>query len=112
VHFVKTTWGSVLLGPTVHYQESREDYESQRLPVEDFVEPARALLPDLTRADLQPGGTGIRAKLHGPDKTFADFIVERDRVNPAVIQAAGIDSPGLTSSLAIGERVARIWADS
>ena len=109
VHFVKTTWGSVLLGPTTDYQASRDDYEGGRRPVEAFLEPARKLLPELTLDDLQPGGTGIRAKLHGPDLTFADFIVERDRLNPLVIQAAGIDSPGLTSSLAIGQRVADIW---
>jgi L-2-hydroxyglutarate oxidase LhgO len=111
VHFVKTTWGSVLLGPTTCYIDARDDYESKRLPVEDFLEPARKLLPELTLADLQPGGTGIRAKLHGPDRSFADFIVDRDAKNPAVIQAAGIDSPGLTSSLAIGERVASLWAN-
>jgi glycerol-3-phosphate dehydrogenase len=110
LHLVKTTWGSVLLGPTTDYQESREDYESNRAPIEAFVEPAQTLLPELTRADLQPGSTGIRAKLHGPEQTFADFIVERDRRNPAVIQAAGIDSPGLTSALAIGARVAQLWA--
>jgi L-2-hydroxyglutarate oxidase LhgO len=110
VHFVRTTWGSVLLGPTTCYQDARDDYESNRLPVEDFLAPAQKLLPELTLNDLQPGGTGIRAKLHGPDRSFADFIVERDPENPAVIQASGIDSPGLTASLAIGERVARIWA--
>jgi len=109
VHLVKTTWGSVTLGPTTCYQDSREDYESNRLPIEAFLEPARALLPELTLADLQPGGTGIRAKLHGPDRTFEDFIVQRDPVNRQVIQAAGIDSPGLTSSLAIGVRIAEIW---
>jgi L-2-hydroxyglutarate oxidase LhgO len=64
----------------------------------------------VTLSDLQPGGSGIRAKLHGPDATFADFLIQRDTVNPRVIQASGIDSPGLTSSLAIGERVARIWS--
>lgn len=112
VHLTRTTWGSIALGPTIHYQESRDDYETGRLPLEDFVEPAQHLLPWVTLADLQPGGSGIRAKLHGPEKKFADFMVQRDEVNPRVIQASGIDSPGLTSSLAIGERVAAIWQAS
>jgi len=111
VHLARTMWGSVTLGPTIGYQESRDDYESGRLALVDFVEPARRLLPWVTLADLQPGGSGIRAKMHGPGQKFADFLIERDAVNPRVIQAAGIDSPGLTSCLAIGERVARIWAD-
>jgi L-2-hydroxyglutarate oxidase LhgO len=111
VHLAKTTWGSVTLGPTIHYQDSKDDYEGGRMPLEDFVEPARHMLPWVTINDLQPGGSGIRAKLQGPGMTVADFLIRRDPVNPRVIQASGIDSPGLTSSLAIGERVARIWAE-
>ena len=110
VHLARTTWGTVTLGPTIHYQDSKDDYESGRMTLEEFVEPAQRLLPWVTVNDLQPGGSGIRAKLHGPSLRFADFLIQRDSVNPRVIQASGIDSPGLTSSLAIGDRVASIWS--
>jgi L-2-hydroxyglutarate oxidase LhgO len=112
VHLAKTTWGTVTLGPTIQYQQARDDYESGRLALEDFVEPARKMLPWVTISDLQPGGSGIRAKLQGPGQPVADFMVQRDANNPRVIQAAGIDSPGLTSCLAIGNLVGKIWANA
>lgn len=108
IHVVKTTGGQVWLGPTIHYQDRKDDYENDRLPVEAFVEPARRLLNGLTIDDLRLGGSGIRAKLHPPTESFADFLIRRDRVNPFVIQAAGIDSPGLTSCLAVGDLVSEI----
>lgn len=106
VHVVKTIGGDVWLGPTATYQDRKDDYESNRLPIEAFVEPARRLLRGITAADLRPGDSGIRAKIHPSTEAFADFLIRRDRQNPFVIQAAGMESPGLTSCLAVGALVA------
>ena len=110
VHVTRSTGGNVWFGPSVKYQDVKGDYESDRLPVEDFAEAARRLLPTVTVDDLRPAGSGIRPKLHPASESFADFMIRRDTQNPRVIHAAGIESPGLTACLAIGARVSQIAA--
>ncbi len=109
VHLTRTLWDTVLVGPTADYIADKNDYERNRLPIEEFVRRAKPMLPEIAAADLQLAYSGIRAKLVPPGHAgIADFVIERDKNVPQAIQLIGIESPGLTSSLAIAEQVAAI----
>ena len=109
VHLTRTLWDTVLVGPTADYVAEKNDYEKNRLPIEEFVRRAKSMLPEIEAADLQLAYSGIRAKLVPPGhEGIADFVITRDANVPRAIQLVGIESPGLTSSLAIAEQVVRL----
>jgi glycerol-3-phosphate dehydrogenase len=81
--------------------------------VADFVEGAKALLPEVEEKDLQLGYSGLRPKIVPPEATDAhgDFVIMRDPKVPQAIQLVGIESPGLTSAPSIAEHVAQLAAE-
>jgi glycerol-3-phosphate dehydrogenase len=113
LHLTRTLWGTILVGPTARYVDKKNDYEHDRLPLEEFLRGARRLLPELELADLQLAYSGLRPKLVPPGgHGVADFVVTRD---PAVLRAihlVGIESPGLTAAPAIARRVASLVAET
>jgi len=109
VHFTKTLWGTVLLGPTARYVEGKDNYERDRLTIADFVQGAKPLLPEVTESDLQLGYSGLRPKLVPPGgKGYADFVITRDANVRQAIHLVGMESPGLTAAPAIASYVAKM----
>lgn len=119
MHLTKTLSGGLLVGPTARYVADKNDYESNREPVEDFAKQAHALLPELDPSDLVLAYSGIRAKLvpppgasaDKPAKGIADFIIQSDPEFPRVVHLIGIESPGLTSAPAIAEHVRELVSE-
>jgi glycerol-3-phosphate dehydrogenase len=113
VHFTKTLWGTVLLGPTATYVDGKDNYERGRLPIREFAESAKTLLPEVEESDLQLGYSGLRPKLVPPGgHGIADFVITRDLAVPQVIHLVGIESPGLTAAPAIAEHVLGLVAET
>jgi glycerol-3-phosphate dehydrogenase len=112
VHFTKTLWGTVLVGPTATYVEGKDNYERDRLAIADFAHSAKTLLPEVEESDLQLGYSGLRPKLVPPEgKGIADFVIQRDEKAPQAIQLVGIESPGLTAAISVGNHVAELAAE-
>lgn len=113
VHFTKTLWGTFLLGPTATYVEGKDNYEKNRLPIADFAQSAKTLLPEIEESDLQLGYSGLRPKLVPPnDHGIADFVITRDPNVPQAIQLVGIESPGLTAAPSIAEHVSKLVSET
>ncbi|MCB2226783.1 MAG: NAD(P)/FAD-dependent oxidoreductase [Desulfarculaceae bacterium] len=90
----------VTIGPLGHGCRHKEDYGGDYPPMEEFHARVAPFFPGLRVEDLQPHQVGIQARL----TNSPDFVVEFSPAEPRLLNLAGIDSPGLTSSLALAKR--------
>ncbi len=97
----------VRFGPDVEWID-RIDYSVNVARAPLFYDAIRRYWPRLADGALMPDYTGIRPKLHGPGEPQPDFRIETsaDHALAGLVNLLGIESPGLTSSLAIGDYVA------
>ncbi len=113
VHFKKTLWNTVLIGPNARHVADKNDYETDRESAEDFCAKARRLVPNLKPDDLRQGFTGLRPKVIPPGKKGqGDFSITRDPDYHYVIHLVGIDSPGLTAAASLAREVSRLVSES
>ncbi len=95
------------LGPSAEWMDDRsEDYAVNETDLDLFYREAKIYLPALERDDLSSDYAGIRPKLVGMVDGHSDFYMKHESDYPGWINLIGIDSPGLTAALAIGEDVA------
>jgi len=106
-HFTLDLGGQARFGPDIHWVDAI-DYTVDPALKPEFLAAARQIWPDAEEDRLQPAYAGIRPKLVGPGTAPADFILQDETVHglPGLINLFGIESPGLTASLAIAARVA------
>ncbi len=107
VHLTTDLGGQVLAGPDTTWIEAPA-YEVDATKAEAFARAVARYLPGVAAHHLSPGYAGVRPKLGGPGDAPRDFVIESatEYGIAGLIQLLGIESPGLTASLAIGERVA------
>lgn len=107
VHLTLDLGGQARFGPDVEWVES-EDYRVDPRRADAFEEEIRRYWPGLPEGALQPAYAGIRPKISGPGESAADFVLQgpAQHGQAGLMHLFGIESPGLTASLALGERVA------
>lgn len=106
VHVTLDLAGQVKFGPDVEWCDSA-DYRFDDRRRTDFEKAIRRYFPGLEPHRLQPDYVGVRPKISGPGQTAADFRIDGPAVHgiPGLVTLLGIESPGLTASLAIAEHV-------
>ena len=111
VHVTLDLAGQARFGPDVEWIEAI-DYNVDPQRAEKFYAAIRTYWPDLKDGALSPGYCGIRPKIQGPTDAARDFMIEGPRQHgvPGLVNLFGIESPGLTASLAIGDLVADLLA--
>ena len=107
VHFGFDLGHRCRFGPDLHWVDTL-DYDVDTGRIDGFYASIRRYYPALRDGALQPDYTGIRPKIYGPGETARDFVVQGAEAHgiDGLVNLFGIESPGLTSSLAIAEEVA------
>lgn len=115
VHLTLDLGGQARFGPDVEWlthsstdPNKAMDYSVDPARADAFYAEVRHYWPDLQDGALAPAYAGIRPKIVGPDDPAADFLIQGPETHgiPGLVNLFGIESPGLTASLAIAERVA------
>jgi L-2-hydroxyglutarate oxidase LhgO len=106
-HYRRDLGGQAVFGPDLAYVEAPDYAVAPGLRAE-FARYIRKFWPAVREEALRPDYAGVRPKLHGPDEPQPDFRIDAAEVHGLAGLAAlfGIESPGLTASLAIGDEVA------
>jgi L-2-hydroxyglutarate oxidase LhgO len=111
VHLTLDLGGQARFGPDVEWLDGPDfDYAVDPRRADKFYREIRSYWPDLPDASLQPAYSGVRPKISGPDKAAADFLFA-SHGNRHYLGLYGIESPGLTASLAIADHVLNTLAD-
>ena len=108
-HYRKDLGGQAVFGPDLQFVET-EDYSVDPSRRAAFAAYIRKFWPDVPEDHLAPDYAGLRPKIHGPDELQPDFRLDGEAVHglPGLVAMFGIESPGLTSSLALGDEVTRL----
>ena len=112
VHLTIDLGGQAKFGPDVQWVESADDLVVDPARGDAFYAEVRKYWPELQDGTLVPGYAGMRPKIQAPHEAAKDFLIQGPALHgvPGLVNLFGIESPGLTSSLAIGEYVAQLLA--